>query len=76
MLCFTSILVPSISSGVLYAVFLCCITYWACYKDLGKGFAVLCRILCVALAVYMLAIFCYQTEIAQEWLKSNEKIPK
>jgi len=76
MLCFTSILVPSISTGLLFVVFLCCITYWACYKDLGKGFAILCRLLCAVIFVYMLAIFCYQTQIVQESLNPEGWIPR
>lgn len=75
-LCFTSILVPSITSGLLYAIFLCCVTYWACYKDLGRGFVLLCQFISVILFFYVIAIFCYQTEWIQEFLHPDWRIPR
>lgn len=76
MLCFASILVPSFTSGFLYVTFLCCVTYWACDKNLGKNFAYLCRFLCVIIFFYIVAIFCYQTEWVQEQLSPSSEIPK
>ncbi|XP_065226860.1 piezo-type mechanosensitive ion channel component isoform X3 [Planococcus citri] len=76
MLCFASILVPSITSGLFYVIFLASITYWACYKDLNRKFAILCRLTCVIIFFYVLAIFCYQTEWIQELLPPNYQVPR
>lgn len=76
MLCFVSILVPSFISGFMYVTFLCCVTYWACDKNLGRNFAYLCRFLCIIIFFYIVAIFCYQTEWVQEQLPPDSDIPK
>ncbi len=59
---------PSILSAVYFLTFLYIATWWACYKSLGRKFAV-CRIL---LLVYsgsnLLLLYLYQFQFFQEFL--------
>ncbi|RZC37773.1 piezo-type mechanosensitive ion channel component 2 [Asbolus verrucosus] len=46
-LCVAAVLRPSIQGGLYFLVFLSSATWWACYKQLRKGFAIMMRCLSV-----------------------------
>lgn len=63
---------PSVPSGVYYIVFLIVATVWALKKEIGRGFALLCRSLLVLLAVHLAAVLAYQTPWAQQAYGVND----
>ncbi|KAG5890380.1 hypothetical protein JTB14_029745 [Gonioctena quinquepunctata] len=68
MLCLAAIARPSIPGGLYYLVFLCSATWWACYKQLRRGFAI---VLCCLIPIVFLHICClyaYQFQWPQEIL--------
>ncbi|KRT85167.1 hypothetical protein AMK59_3003, partial [Oryctes borbonicus] len=65
-LCVTSVLRPSIPSGFYFLVFIGASTWWACYRELERGFAIICRIVMVVVFLHIGCIYAYQFEWAQE----------
>ncbi|XP_076285708.1 piezo type mechanosensitive ion channel component isoform X3 [Lasioglossum baleicum] len=70
-LCIMSSLNPSIEAGFYFLVFLAAATWWACNKELRKGFAVLCRVVMVVVTLHILALLSYQNQIPQEQIPVN-----
>lgn len=68
LLLLTGALRPSVTSAVYYLVFLGGATWWASFKDLGRGFVVVCRIVSVVAASHITALLAYQTQYLQELL--------
>lgn len=65
---------PSVPSAVYFIVFLLTATVWATYKNIDRGFAIICRILAVLLIVHISALLTYQTPWPQEFLDANNTI--
>lgn len=65
---------PSIPSAVYFIVFLLTATIWATYKNIDRGFAIICRVLAVLLIVHISALLTYQTPWPQEYLDANNTI--
>lgn len=65
---------PSIPSAVYFIVFLLTATIWATYKNIDRGFAIICRILAVLLIIHISALLTYQTPWPQEYLDVNNTI--
>ncbi|EEB17348.1 conserved hypothetical protein [Pediculus humanus corporis] len=71
LLCFTGALRPSASNGVYFIIFLGGVTWWACFKKLGKVFSVVSRLACLFSAVHITALLSYQTQSFQTVLKPD-----
>lgn len=65
---------PSIPSGIYFVVFLIAGNTIAMYKELGRGFAILCRLLLFVLSVHIFALLAYQTPYPQEMFDVNSTI--
>ncbi|CAK9812745.1 Piezo-type mechanosensitive ion channel component [Anthophora plagiata] len=70
-LCITAALKPSVEGGFYFLVFLGAATWWACNKELRKGFAVLCRIVMFVVVLHILALLTYQNQVPQELIPVN-----
>ncbi|XP_076644302.1 piezo type mechanosensitive ion channel component isoform X6 [Halictus rubicundus] len=70
-LCIMSSLNPSIEAGFYFLVFLAAATWWACNKELRKGFAVLCRVVMVVVMLHILVLLGYQNQVPQEAIPLN-----
>ncbi|XP_026674428.1 piezo-type mechanosensitive ion channel component isoform X4 [Ceratina calcarata] len=70
-LCITAALNPSIEGGLYFLVFLSAATWWACNKELRKGFAVLCRIVMIIVVLHILVLLSYQNQLPQELIPVN-----
>uniref|UniRef100_A0A8D9ARX6 Piezo-type mechanosensitive ion channel component n=1 Tax=Cacopsylla melanoneura TaxID=428564 RepID=A0A8D9ARX6_9HEMI len=64
-LCLAGVLRPSIPGAVYYLTFLACATWWATYRDLGKGFAYLCRLLLLPVVTHLVCLYVYQMQWTQ-----------
>lgn len=73
-LLFAATLRPSIPSAVYFIVFLLTATIWATYKEIDRGFAIICRVLCPLLIVHISALLAYQTPWPQQYLDVNNTI--
>lgn len=73
-LLFAATLRPSIPSAIYFVVFLLTATLWALYKEIDRGFAIICRVLLIVLIVHISALFAYQTPWPQELLDANNTI--
>lgn len=71
LLLLTGALRPSVPNAVYYLVFLGGATWWACFKDLGKAFMVICKATSVFSAIHITALLSYQTQYFQEFLSPN-----
>lgn len=65
---------PSVPSAVYFIIFLLTATIWALFKDIDRGFAIVCRILAVLLVVHISALLAYQTPWPQQYLDANNTI--
>ncbi|XP_076169043.1 piezo type mechanosensitive ion channel component isoform X2 [Ptiloglossa arizonensis] len=70
-LCITAALKPSVEGGFYFLVFLGAATWWACNKELRKGFAVLCRIVMIVVILHILTLLTYQNQLPQELIPLN-----
>ncbi|XP_031619369.1 piezo-type mechanosensitive ion channel component isoform X2 [Contarinia nasturtii] len=74
MLLFAATLQPSVPSAVYFLVFLSAVTIWAYYGEIGRGFAIICRILGALLIVHVCALLVYQTPWPQQYLDVNNTV--
>lgn len=65
---------PSVPSAIYFIIFLLTATVWALYKEIDRGFAILCRALAVLLVIHISALLAYQTPWPQEYLDANNTI--
>ncbi|XP_044268088.1 piezo-type mechanosensitive ion channel component-like isoform X7 [Tribolium madens] len=70
-LCVAAVLRPSVPGGLYFLVFLSASTWWACCKELAKGFAIVMRCLMGVVVVHMVALYTYQFQWPQEYLDKN-----
>lgn len=70
-LCLTASLQPSIEGGFYFIIFLGAATWWACNKELHRGFAIVCRLVMVVTMVHIIALLFYQNQVAQELMPVN-----
>ncbi|XP_071867859.1 piezo type mechanosensitive ion channel component isoform X4 [Bombus fervidus] len=70
-LCITAALKPSVEGGFYFLVFLGAATWWACNKELRKGFAILCKLVMVVVILHILALLSYQNQVPQELIPVN-----
>ncbi|XP_030761127.1 piezo-type mechanosensitive ion channel component isoform X3 [Sitophilus oryzae] len=70
-LCLAAILRPSIVGGLYFLIFLSVATWWACYKQLRRGFAILMCCLLPIVFAHMSALYAYQFQWPQELLDKN-----
>lgn len=73
-LLFAATLRPSIPSAVYFIVFLLTATVWATYKEIDRGFAIICRLLSALLIIHISALLTYQTPWPQEFLDANSTV--
>ncbi|XP_014483161.1 PREDICTED: piezo-type mechanosensitive ion channel component isoform X3 [Dinoponera quadriceps] len=65
-LCCAAALKPSIEAAFYFLIFLGAATWWACNKELRKGFAVICRIVMIIVILHIIALLAYQNQWPQE----------
>ncbi|KAG7188826.1 hypothetical protein KM043_008433 [Ampulex compressa] len=70
-LCCTASLKPSFEGAFYFLVFLGAATWWACNKELRKGFAIVCRLVMIVVIVHILALLAYQNQWPQEYIPRN-----
>ncbi|XP_015610142.1 piezo-type mechanosensitive ion channel component isoform X3 [Cephus cinctus] len=70
-LCCAATLKPSVEGSIYFLVFISASTWWACHRELRKGFGILCRILMVLVIVHLLVILTYQNQWPQELIPLN-----
>ncbi|CAB0040178.1 unnamed protein product [Trichogramma brassicae] len=70
-LCCAAALKPSVEGAFYFLVFLGSATWWACHRELRRGFAVVVRVLMVVVALHILVLLSYQNQWPQEYLPSN-----
>ncbi|XP_051158273.1 piezo-type mechanosensitive ion channel component-like isoform X4 [Leptopilina boulardi] len=70
-LCWTASLKPSIEGGFYFVVFLGAATWWACNRELLKGFAILCRIVMIVVVLHIITLLSYQNQWPQEFIPIN-----
>lgn len=71
LLCVAGVLRPSVLGGLYYIIFLSSATWWACYKQLSRGFAIVLSCLMPILFIHISALYTYQFEWPQEFLDKN-----
>ncbi|XP_025831153.1 piezo-type mechanosensitive ion channel component [Agrilus planipennis] len=71
LLCLAAVMRPSVEGGLYFLAFLASATWWACYKELQKGFAIVLRILMVIIFVHIFCIYLFQLQWPQEYLDGN-----
>lgn len=57
---------PSIEAAFYFLVFLGAATWWACNRELRRGFAMICRIVMVVVSLHIIALLAYQNQWPQE----------
>lgn len=67
---------PSIPSALYFVFYLCAGTWWACYRSLSRGFAIVSRIVMVFVIAHITALLSYQNPWPQEFLPPNSSIPR
>ncbi|KAL7286394.1 hypothetical protein TKK_0019346 [Trichogramma kaykai] len=70
-LCCAAALKPSVEGAFYFLVFLGSATWWACHRELRRGFAVVVRVLMFVVALHILVLLSYQNQWPQEYLPSN-----
>ncbi|XP_063241990.1 piezo-type mechanosensitive ion channel component-like isoform X9 [Bacillus rossius redtenbacheri] len=71
-LCVASAMRPSIPGSVYFVVFLGAMTWWACYKSLGRAFAMVLRAVVALVALHVLALFAIQLQCVQDYLPAED----
>ncbi|XP_063226263.1 piezo-type mechanosensitive ion channel component-like isoform X4 [Bacillus rossius redtenbacheri] len=72
LLCLAGALRPSVLGGVYFLVFLGAMTWWACYRPLGRPFAVVLRVVLVMVVCHVVALFAVQLQYVQEQLPAGD----
>lgn len=70
-LCLAAVFRPSIPGGLYFIVFLSAATWWACYKDLGRAFAIVLRVVAVVVIIHIGTLFSAQMQWFQNFLPQN-----
>ncbi|XP_011312853.1 piezo-type mechanosensitive ion channel component 1 isoform X3 [Fopius arisanus] len=70
-LCCVSSLNPSVEGGFYFVIFLGAATWWACYKELKKIFAGVCRLLMAVVVLHIAVLLTYQNQWPQEIVPVN-----
>lgn len=73
-LCFAAVLRPSVQGGIYFIVFLSAATWWACYKELGKAFAIVLRIIMVLVVCHICCLYAYHFDWTQEALGNTSYV--
>ncbi|KAK0083674.1 hypothetical protein PV325_008424 [Microctonus aethiopoides] len=70
-LCLAACLTPSIEAAFYFLIFLGSATWWACDRELEKGFAIICRIVMIFTTVHLIVFGAYQNQWPQEYIPRN-----
>ncbi|XP_043467301.1 piezo-type mechanosensitive ion channel component isoform X6 [Leptopilina heterotoma] len=70
-LCWTASLKPSVEGGFYFVVFMAAATWWACNRELLKGFAIVCRIVMIVVVLHIVTLLSYQNQWPQELIPVN-----
>lgn len=65
---------PSVPSAIYFIVFLGSATWWACFKELDRAFAIICRIVLAFVVIHFTTFLAYQTPLPQEMFPANGTI--
>lgn len=75
-LLFAAVIRPSAISAVYFLVYLVMGSWWAFYKQLGKGFAITCRCVMVYAWLHIIAFMLYQMPWPQEFFPPDQLLPR
>lgn len=67
---------PSAISAVYFLIYMIMGTWWAFYKQLGKGFAITCRCVMAYACLHIVAFMLYQMPWPQQFLPADELVPR
>lgn len=67
---------PSAISAVYFLVYLIMGTWWAFYKQLGKGFAITCRCVMAYSCLHIICFILYQMPYPQQVFPADELLPR
>ncbi|XP_033209745.1 piezo-type mechanosensitive ion channel component isoform X3 [Belonocnema kinseyi] len=70
-LCWAASFRPSVEGGFYFVVFLGAATWWACNKELLKGFAIVCRVVMFIVILHIITLLSYQNQWPQEFVPIN-----
>lgn len=75
-LLFAAVFHPSAINGIYFVIFLGAATWWACAKELERGFGIVLRCTLVIFALHITTFMVYQTPWPQEFLDSNSTVAR
>lgn len=67
---------PSIPGAVYFLIYLGLGSWWACYRQLTKGFAIICRLVMSFSCVHIIAFMLYQMPWPQEYFPADNLVPR
>lgn len=70
-LCVAAVLRPSVQGAFYFLVFLSSATWWACYKELRRIFAIVLRCVMVVVVLHIFSLYAYQFDWIQSVLDRN-----
>ncbi|XP_043288582.1 piezo-type mechanosensitive ion channel component isoform X3 [Venturia canescens] len=70
-LCCVSSLTPSVEGAFYFIIFIGASSWWACHRELRKGFAFVCRFVMAVVVVHILVLMTYQNQWSQEFVPVN-----
>ncbi|XP_066587552.1 piezo-type mechanosensitive ion channel component [Prorops nasuta] len=70
-LCITASLRPSVEAAFYFLMFLGAGTWWACNKELRRGFAAISRFAMLIVSLHIVALLSYQNQWPQEFVPLN-----
>ena len=73
-MCSVASLNPSIEGAFYFIIFISSATWWACLKELGRGFAIVSRVVMIVTAAHIVVLLSYQNQWPQEYLPNNTTV--
>lgn len=76
MLLLAAVFHPSAINGIYFVIYLCAATWWACAKELDRGFGILLRCTIFIFIIHISSFMVYQTPWPQELLDKNTTVAR
>ena len=70
-LCVAAVLRPSVPGGFYFLIFLSSATWWACNRELQRGFAIVLKFVMFVVFLHIGTLYAYQFQTFQEFLEPN-----
>lgn len=75
-LLFAAVFHPSAINGIYFVIFLGAATWWACAKELERGFGIVLRCTLVIFVLHITTFMVYQSPWPQEFVDSNSTVAR